>query len=291
MDGTVTRTYVADDTGRIVRFCDPDCTGANPVYLVAWNAHGDAVSIGLLDPATGGVTPANRFSYATWGTPTTTAVNGHPDLGFRYLWVGAAGVAWDNSAGQALYDMHARTYSPVLGRFLQPDPARADGNLYAYAGNDPVTKSDPSGQFAIALVYIGWGVVLLFAAAATYHPTASPGPRGLRSSAPALRFPCFWDCGRSTSNAPSGLRCFAAKGASICLSAATRRVPRNQWLPEWAENLLPTGAHGVKRGLGANSRQDIYVDGDGNLILKPKNEPNAEGEDTGIDVEDIPGAE
>jgi YD repeat-containing protein len=31
VDGTVTRTYVADDTGRIVRFCDPDCTGSNRV--------------------------------------------------------------------------------------------------------------------------------------------------------------------------------------------------------------------------------------------------------------------
>jgi RHS repeat-associated protein len=144
-NGAVTRTYVADDTGRIVRFCDPDCTGSNPGYVVSHNAHGDTLSIGRLDPATGGVTVANRFAYATWGTPTTTTANGYPDLGFRYLWVGAADVAWDNSAGQALYDMHARTYSPALGRFLQPDPARADGNLYAYAGNSPVTKSDPSG--------------------------------------------------------------------------------------------------------------------------------------------------
>ena len=43
--------------------------------------------------------------------------------------------------------MHARTYSPTLGRFLQPDPAAAEGNLYAYAGNSPVTKADPSGRF------------------------------------------------------------------------------------------------------------------------------------------------
>ena len=41
--------------------------------------------------------------------------------------------------------MHARSYSPTLGRFLQPDPIAAEGNLYGYAGNSPVTKSDPSG--------------------------------------------------------------------------------------------------------------------------------------------------
>jgi RHS repeat-associated protein len=145
VNGTVTRTYVTDETGRISRFCDPECTGANPVYLVAWNAHGDALTVGRLDPATGGVTVANRYAYLTWGTPTTTPVNGYPDLGFRYLYVGAADVQWDNSIGQNLLYMHARTYSPVLGRFLTPDPARADGNLYAYAGNSPVTKTDPSG--------------------------------------------------------------------------------------------------------------------------------------------------
>ena len=43
--------------------------------------------------------------------------------------------------------MHARTYSPTLGRFLQPDPIAAEGNLYAYAGNSPITKADPSGRF------------------------------------------------------------------------------------------------------------------------------------------------
>jgi hypothetical protein len=41
--------------------------------------------------------------------------------------------------------MHARSYSPSLGRFLQPDPARADANLYEYAGNGPVTAVDPAG--------------------------------------------------------------------------------------------------------------------------------------------------
>ena len=41
--------------------------------------------------------------------------------------------------------MHARSYSPTLGRFLQSDPIAAEGNLYGYAENSPVTKADPSG--------------------------------------------------------------------------------------------------------------------------------------------------
>ena len=141
--GTVTRTYAADDTGRIVQVCDPDCA-IGTIYLVAWNGHGDAT--GLWRQNTDGtLTLANSYTYGTWGTPTTTVASGFADLGFRFLYVGASDVQWDSSFGLGLLYMHARTYSPTLGRFLQPDPARADGDLYAYAGNSPVTKVDPGG--------------------------------------------------------------------------------------------------------------------------------------------------
>jgi uncharacterized protein RhaS with RHS repeats len=41
--------------------------------------------------------------------------------------------------------MHARHYSPTLGRFLQPDPDGSEANLYAYTANNPVTELDPDG--------------------------------------------------------------------------------------------------------------------------------------------------
>jgi RHS repeat-associated protein len=56
-------------------------------------------------------------------------------------------VQWDNFSGLGLTYMHARHYSPLTGRFLQPDPSAAEANLYGYARNGPVTKVDPSGHF------------------------------------------------------------------------------------------------------------------------------------------------
>jgi RHS repeat-associated protein len=144
---TVTRSYAVDDAGTIRKMTIPAGQTGTGTYLVTWNGHGDALGLWLQN-ADGSLTLANSFTYSTWGAPTTTVASG-TDLGFRFLYVGASDVQWDNQLGLGLLYMHARHYSPLLGRFLQPDPSAAEANTYAYARGNPVTTVDPSGLFSL----------------------------------------------------------------------------------------------------------------------------------------------
>ncbi len=157
----ITRTFTTDEAGAIHKMTVVTTGGGSTtddgIYLVTYNGHGDAIGLAEIDATDGHLIPAARITYSTWGTPTVSAQSGYGALGFRYLYVGRFDVQWDDFASAGLHYMHARHYSPEFGRFMQPDPAAAEANLYGYAGNSPVTKLDPNGQIAWCLIpLIGW---------------------------------------------------------------------------------------------------------------------------------------
>jgi len=81
---------------------------------------------------------ANQYKYAPYGAADSVVEAFSNRL--RH-----AGREWDADAG--LYYNRARWYDPQMQRFISQDPIGIDGglNLYAYAGDDPVNGSDPSG--------------------------------------------------------------------------------------------------------------------------------------------------
>ncbi len=110
---------------------------------------------------------------ANWGSLGTNTVIGNPWL--------FAGQEWRGDLSLSNYK--ARWYQPTLGRFLQNDPIRFDAgdiNLYRYCFNDPVNRSDPSGQFApaIAVAVPAFGLVVAIA-----YVTASPEGRATAEQA------------------------------------------------------------------------------------------------------------
>lgn len=93
--------------------------------------HADQLgSIMALTDNTGAVT--NRFAYSPWGESDSMS-------GTTF---GFTGQRFDEETG--LYFYKNRYYSPVLARFLQPDPIPSN-NLYLYGINDPLNRTDSLG--------------------------------------------------------------------------------------------------------------------------------------------------
>ena len=92
----------------------------------------------------------------TNGAGTTATIDTYDEYGVP----GAANAGRFQYTGQmwiaelGLYHYNARAYSPALGRFMQSDPiGYKDGpNWYEYVGDDPVDKSDPTGNDAYVAV-------------------------------------------------------------------------------------------------------------------------------------------
>ncbi len=86
-----------------------------------------------------------KINYAPYGEATVTVQGGHSATGNPYLFQSRR---WDTEVD--LYYFRNRVMSPVLGRFLQRDPAKyADGiNLYQYGKSNPTSRVDPHGTWS-----------------------------------------------------------------------------------------------------------------------------------------------
>ena len=121
-------------------------------YYYATNLQGDIVAI--LD-STG--TAVVTYTYDAWGNPLSTTGTLAATLGaanpLRYR-----GYVYDTETG--LYYVSSRYYDPEIGRWINPDGFVSTGqditgyNMFAYCGNNPVNRKDPTGQFWITALIV-----------------------------------------------------------------------------------------------------------------------------------------
>ncbi|MFV1883671.1 MAG: RHS repeat domain-containing protein [Balneola sp.] len=73
--------------------------------------------------------------------PTRSNNTSNPNDGYKFT-----GAELDTEANLGIYHMNARGMDPVTGRFLQLDPMQQFASPYVYAGNNPVSLTDPTGM-------------------------------------------------------------------------------------------------------------------------------------------------
>ena len=140
--GTLLRRYIhGSGTDEPVMWFEGNQT-TTPRYYVQ-NYQGSV--IGYTD-ASGNLT--ELYKYGPWGeslvaNPATpnTVITSYAGSRFRYTGQTVLTEA-------SLYYYKARVYDPVYGRFLQTDPigSKDDLDLYDYVADDPVNKTDPTGE-------------------------------------------------------------------------------------------------------------------------------------------------
>lgn len=142
--GALARRYVhgAGNDDPVVWYEGASTAAANRRFLYA--DHQGSI-VGVADAGGAGMA---INAYDEYGIPKAGNIGR-----FQYT-----GQAWIPELG--MYHYKARIYSPTLGRFLQTDPVGYDDGLnwYAYVGNDPVNRSDPTGRESwLVSRPTGWG--------------------------------------------------------------------------------------------------------------------------------------
>ena len=112
--------------------------------LGTWTLVSDrqGTTLGALDSLGAQIAAAQAVSHNPFG-----AVEGVAPAGGSAPTSGYTGAAQSVSNGGGMVYLRNRWYDPATGRFLTQDPIGLAGgvNLYAYAGNDPISFSDPYG--------------------------------------------------------------------------------------------------------------------------------------------------
>ena len=234
--------FFYDDLGNALGFI----RNSTDKYYYIRNLQNDIV--GILDSSG---TQVVEYVYDTWGklesvTGAMAATIGRENP-LRYR-----GYYYDEETG--FYYLQSRYYDPETGRFINADETVltgqgiTSGNMYAYCGNNPVMRTDPSGRF--------WGMFFLLVVAVTAIVTGLTG------------------CSSSPSTASNLNRSTAAPGTYNCYgNAIGKQVAQNPSGYKVGDSTAKT-FEGVKKDVGAknvrklNSSKDPIRDNENLVALK-----------------------
>ena len=143
-NGNLLATFTYNTAGEPVSVQVGNNLSTAPRYYYIYNGHGDVVA---LTDASGNVIAS--YSYDPFGVLLSSSENFPNGWSNPLRYDGRDKVLYDSETG--LYWMTVRAYDPTLGRFLSRDPLGKaplffPDQPYAYAGNNPLTNTDPSGQ-------------------------------------------------------------------------------------------------------------------------------------------------
>ena len=177
------------------------CNGT--VYYYITNLQGDVMSLERADGGSGA-----QYAYDAWGNIIAmmgTLAELNP---LRYR-----GYVYDQETG--FYYLQSRYYDPAVGRFISADnQLRTDNlagvNLFAYCGNNPVNRNDPSGE-----AWYHWALGAAVVAAAAVATVVTCG--GFAAAATAV---CLVGNGVAAATTAATISAGAFIGSSIAYGMA-----------------------------------------------------------------------
>ena len=157
--------YHYDESGSPIGF-----TNNGTDFYYAKNLQGDVVAIYEKLNNNGTITTScvARYEYDPWGKCTVKTADGRNDIlsvsvghinPFRFK-----GYYYDNET--KFYYLQSRYYDPAIGRFINADVLASTGqgfngcNMFAYCGNNPVNRYDPTGGIWVQVGMFALGATL-----------------------------------------------------------------------------------------------------------------------------------
>ena len=149
--------YLYDATGAPIGMMYRTTAYAEEQWDVFWfekNLQGDIVAVYNSDGA-----KVVTYTYSdAWGNHTATYHNGSISTGVQYNPFRYRGYYYDTDLG--LYYLQSRYYDAKICRFINADGYVSTGqgltgnNMFAYCGNNPVNRVDPTGESSIGIFFL-----------------------------------------------------------------------------------------------------------------------------------------